>query len=1246
MPGGGRKQFVFAPKPVAARPATTAEPVQRQATARPSTLGPALGRYISQSIADSVAAATRPLPHQAAIQHAFGTHDVSKARATVGGAAATASEQLGANAFAQGEHVAFGEEPDLHLAAHEAAHVVQRQHGVQLDAKSGTPDDPYEHHADAVADAVVAGHSAAHLFQALPRGRTGAAIQRHADPTTAAARVTTEANGTSELVIAIAFRGAPIFVELSPDDDVLARFTADPTLATTLAAAVAATLDLPTGPAPETAAYVGGPIVHRALLADLLAWSGAPTAAGGFPTLRILLEARAAALAAEHVRADLETYAGVDPGTVDWLAQLPAMREAIQAHGDNTLSDDALRDRAEQVLVVLESEMDAAPPVVGGTAPPNLDALAWDFCTAYRFADANVRVFSEKFLAEYVALMDALVFVPPGFDLARFAPSGADLAQTRRDELLDEWVDTHAQALAEQYILDDWTASGVSQDAFLAALDLGAERDGIYARITSEFMTAARTDVELMRAVESIASVRARYDELAAIVTVGHSGEALDHGYAAALTADAPDTESLQDLIGDPGGVYETQFALAQATRNILESAQAGANVDVAILTSAVQLAQSATGFSSLGFGAFITEYVLHVRAFQQVLAEQRTAAEQTIAARVDLSWQRIQDVIRDLAQAADDFVQNTWIPTLQAIATEHVDANAAELQDYRDHFDERLPQEAGRYRLAAYFIEDVATRLASGEAPSARLGDSVVTRADVGELHTAIATLRAKADELETPSGADDKRESIQDALDVYTDVREKIADGTYAPTGFGEAIVVEAKQRLGIGVFEGSTLLQQASRIDVVAENPFEAWAIARWRVIEIIDDAAWSLISGFLRGALTLASLLVPGVGGLILAGIDIAIGLYQGVQAVGAAHDRLELARLDTQLEIQGITVEQAEHALRMAWVSLVLEAALAGLFAALAGRLVIGGVRRALYPGLARLADADAALAATLVERLGSSRAAETVAAHFASDAARLTEVLSLATDGRRILDARRARARSRTALAPPACRRLGHRARRVPLALPQPRLARAHARDRRRRGPERALRSRRQRAKRRRSDSEARRAGCADVDRRGGDTGAVVTSGRARRGRGARARGSRATRPRRGPAPLWIAARPARTRERRCAARRRDAGSRPTRGGATGRHGRGPGRDRRAAHGRRGRRSGRARREAAPRVRDRRRRGSRRSTPDRNGRSIDGEHAPAGAALGGAHPERPARSRADVLRAGGRSSRAPLRLDR
>jgi hypothetical protein len=115
------------------------------------------------------------LPHGDTIQRLFGRHDVSGVRAHTDGAAQQASQDIGAKAFTTRHHVVFAGSPDLHTAAHEAAHVVQQQAGVQLKGSVGEANDAYERHADAVADRVVAGQSAESLLGEMAGGSaTGA----------------------------------------------------------------------------------------------------------------------------------------------------------------------------------------------------------------------------------------------------------------------------------------------------------------------------------------------------------------------------------------------------------------------------------------------------------------------------------------------------------------------------------------------------------------------------------------------------------------------------------------------------------------------------------------------------------------------------------------------------------------------------------------------------------------------------------------------------------------------------------------------------------------------------------------------------------------------------------------------------------------------------------------------------------------------------------------------------------------
>ena len=132
---------------------------------------------VKDTAAAGVEGAGSSLPHLDQIQTSFGRHDVTGVQAHAGGAAASANAEMGSDAYAMGNKVAFGGAPSLHTAAHEAAHVVQQRAGIDVADGVGEEGDEHERHADAVADAVVQGKSAEGLLDLVAGGQDHALEQ-------------------------------------------------------------------------------------------------------------------------------------------------------------------------------------------------------------------------------------------------------------------------------------------------------------------------------------------------------------------------------------------------------------------------------------------------------------------------------------------------------------------------------------------------------------------------------------------------------------------------------------------------------------------------------------------------------------------------------------------------------------------------------------------------------------------------------------------------------------------------------------------------------------------------------------------------------------------------------------------------------------------------------------------------------------------------------------------------------------
>jgi hypothetical protein len=161
-----------------ARCGTGAPRLQRKEAAGAGRGAPRIAQGVRAEARAGVASAAEPLPHRERIQAAFGDHDVGAVRVQVGGPAAAANDAMGSLAYATGDRIGFRGPPDLRLAAHEAAHVVQQRAGVRIAGGVGQPGDAHERQADEVADAVVAGRSAAPILDRTTGGAPGAAVQK------------------------------------------------------------------------------------------------------------------------------------------------------------------------------------------------------------------------------------------------------------------------------------------------------------------------------------------------------------------------------------------------------------------------------------------------------------------------------------------------------------------------------------------------------------------------------------------------------------------------------------------------------------------------------------------------------------------------------------------------------------------------------------------------------------------------------------------------------------------------------------------------------------------------------------------------------------------------------------------------------------------------------------------------------------------------------------------------------------
>ncbi len=151
LPGGLVQQRSARPSPASA----TAEAISPGPDQE--RVGASNASRIEKLAEKGAAAATSPLPHLERLQKAFGHHDLSGVRVSMGGSTA---REMGALAYAVGEDIVLTS-GDLEHVAHEAAHVVQQRCGAT------TATSQHEDQADRVADLVVRGKSAVSVLDEM-----------------------------------------------------------------------------------------------------------------------------------------------------------------------------------------------------------------------------------------------------------------------------------------------------------------------------------------------------------------------------------------------------------------------------------------------------------------------------------------------------------------------------------------------------------------------------------------------------------------------------------------------------------------------------------------------------------------------------------------------------------------------------------------------------------------------------------------------------------------------------------------------------------------------------------------------------------------------------------------------------------------------------------------------------------------------------------------------------------------------
>jgi len=869
---------------------------------------------------------------RASIERGTG-HAMSAVRVHDDAASHDAAHALRARAFTHGSHIWLGrsESPaDLHLMSHEATHTVQ-----QADRPAG---------------------------RVGPGRAPGAGlIQRSA--------AYSSRGGVPRLLLYLPFDNTLAVHFLTLDADVGAAFDADPDLAQRVDTELTRIFNPAQRPLHETDGYMAGTAVGQLIERGLRAL--VTTGNYDFSALEQLLQQRTALFYEQDLLVPASSYLagqlGVASAAIDWNMLIPLLQARANASEVRTLYEAAERDRYVLFLDMLASEAAALAPVVGAAsisaeqADAQLTTYVQDNGSGL-FSEAVFGYHSEKFLDEYVPLLEALRYTPATFDLETFRPA-TDTARldASREQIVTNFIETEAHGRVIQFTLDRWTESGQSPEEFLADLDLEEFRTELTAQLANELVERARADPELMAALRSRALDQARFVQISWLYFYALGLQSYNQGLGATF-ADTPlDAVSVEDaaIAADPYAYYNLSSTIADTLRNLLASISPNSPIEAAVVRAGATLLADQnipTQFAGL---FLLPELLAYFNAFAKGIEEQERATQEALKDRLDLDFAAIADTVRRWSDYADTFIEEVWKPMLKLVALEWLAANREEIQLIYDDLDDADAEFILRLNEGADELERLAQRLEAGDYASLELEGQTVTIDDVAELRTAAQFLRDEAGARSDPERIEAQREQLGEALDVYETVRADIEDDEYDPLDYSRPVYEEARRRLGISEFPEFTTVGMVLRGDVAAtRNPFLAQAIVGWHWREGVER---QIETGLLLGGLlilTAGAMLVPGVGGAVLGALDVGIGIGMGVHQIADANEVLNMARLDTSGSIRGVSVEAAAHALRQAWIGLGVTVVLtAGPIALSRALRVRGGGGIELPPAVRQWEDA-------------------------------------------------------------------------------------------------------------------------------------------------------------------------------------------------------------------------------------------------------------------------------------------------
>lgn len=701
-----------------------------------------------------------------------------------------------------------------------------------------------------------------------------------------------------------------------------------------------------------------------------------------------------------------------DVNAIDWAKTIPELLASTRIyHSDPAETALQFSQRARYLLLIEIFDQEQAGLTAGPQSPTGSqlvpttaqleDELFGQYLSSLSttdFADKDVRDVGTAFLPDYIDRLDQLAIVPSNFNIDDYKPAArtAEL-EAERNRVLDAWMRSELKDLAFRFLLDDFAravggphakvsalppllGSGVSRqispEQWLATVDLAAYKDRLVAAMAAEAVKRLARDTAHQRLLRTAANEESRFQTLQALHNVIAGFDQSRRAAVNDLRTHTMDqlTSLDYDIISEPYKAVAQFAAISSAAGAFYQKLRAGGDNDAAMITAAAELGTVINSTPSIGIlVAEVVRLGTALTSYRNQLESSRQAVTRRLRDAIQVNYDEIAAGIRQMADFADAFLEQTFIPRLHKIALDRITANVKVLRDRKDNWAAYSAATAKKMEEYAAVLDDFARGLRNHSYDRIELKGQRLTAANLKEIEDAAKICHAEAKVMRQPASASKRYAKLVEALKGFDDVKERIEKGKIPPNHYGRDVFNTARQELHLDSFrEFTTYGDVVFGRDVAAENPFLARLVIDWLIVENIDDVLHGLVVFVALGLLTVASLLTGALAAAFLpAGVTQAVAVVlfafdAGVNIGMAWHDKneaeafRELVRLDLDQSVTGVSEADADRAVRAAWFGLLLAVglvagaiALAGL-ARFFGRGVSGGFELSLrYFKLAR-----------------------------------------------------------------------------------------------------------------------------------------------------------------------------------------------------------------------------------------------------------------------------------------------------